>query len=126
MRYCLLDFNKFKKTPQNLIRQFRIKGNLHIIDNYNPDQSMRIKVWQKLSEAARQQFTWPETGQILTEDKANFSLPIPPNNEPILHFFLLLFSPQKVDHLELRNQPHQRTIYYLDDNQEWKIKSVNP
>ncbi len=112
----------FPKTRE----QFRISGNLTIFDENSVDQSIRLRVWQKLSDLARQQFTWPETGQPITKNQENFSLPTPSENEPISPFVLLLFIPKKVDHLELRSQPHKRTIYYLDDSQTWIIKAVNP
>ncbi|MGK7938797.1 MAG: Npun_F5749 family FMN-dependent PPOX-type flavoprotein [Crocosphaera sp.] len=112
----------FPKTRE----QFRISGNLRIIDENNLEQSIRLRVWQKLSDSAKQQFTWPKPGQPVTEKQQQFSLPIPSDNEPISDFVLLLFTPQKVDHLELREQPHQRTIYYLDDRGTWMIQTVNP
>ncbi|MGK7958126.1 MAG: Npun_F5749 family FMN-dependent PPOX-type flavoprotein [Crocosphaera sp.] len=112
----------FPKTRE----QFRISGNLTMVDKNSVEQSIRVQVWQQLSDAARQQFTWPEPGQPITENQEKLFLPTPSENEPVFHFILLLFTPKKVDHLELRGQPHQRTIYYLDNSQTWMIQSVNP
>lgn len=112
----------FPKTRE----QFRISGNLTIIDKNNVKQSIRVRVWQKLSDAARQQFTWPEPGQPLSDHQENFSLPTPSEKKPFPPFVLLLFTPKKVDHLELRSQPHQRIIYYLDDKKMWMTQAVNP
>ncbi|MDJ0730972.1 MAG: pyridoxamine 5'-phosphate oxidase family protein [Crocosphaera sp.] len=112
----------FPKTRE----QFRITGNLTIIDENHENQTSRLTVWQNLSNSAKQQFTWPHPGQTLTENEQDFFQEIPSRNQPLSNFILLLFNPKKVDHLELRGNPHQRTFYYLDNNQNWMTQAVNP
>ncbi|ACB50002.1 putative pyridoxamine 5-phosphate oxidase, FMN-binding [Crocosphaera subtropica ATCC 51142] len=112
----------FPKTRE----QFRITGTLTIIDENYDNQTARLTVWQNLSDSARQQFTWPEPGQALTYNQQDFFRETPPKDHPLANFILLLFNPEKVDHLELRGNPHQRTLYYLDENKNWIIQAVNP
>lgn len=112
----------FPKTRE----QFRLAGHLTIIDQTHDNQTPRLTVWHHLSDSARQQFTWPHPGQPLTSHQQDFCQEIPVNNSPPSNFILLLFNPTKVDHLELRGNPHQRTLYYLDDEKNWSIQPVNP
>ncbi|MGK7958113.1 MAG: Npun_F5749 family FMN-dependent PPOX-type flavoprotein [Crocosphaera sp.] len=112
----------FPKTRE----QFRIAGELTIIDETNQNQTPRLTVWNNLSDSAKQQFTWPHPGKSLTDNQQDFSQDIPANTQPLSNFVLLLFNPEKVDHLELRGNPHQRTLYYLDNLQNWITKAINP
>lgn len=112
----------FPKTRE----QFRISGNLSIIDESHHNQAVRLTVWEKLSDSARQQFTWPDPGQTLTENKQDFFQEISSKNQPLSNFVLLLFNPYKVDHLELRGNPHQRTLYCFDDSKNWVKQELNP
>ncbi len=112
----------FPKTRE----QFRITGKLTIIDEKHEHQTSRLTVWQKLSDTAKQQFTWPHSGEKLTANNEDFSREILANNQPVSNFILLLFNPEKVDHLELQGNPHQRTFYYLDNEQNWITQAVNP
>ncbi len=112
----------FPKTRE----QFRISGNLTIIDENHHNQAQRVTVWQNLSDSAKQQFTWPYPGEVLTEDKQNFFQETPSKNKPISNFIILLFNLKKLDHLELRGNPHQRTLYYLDDSKNWIKQEINP
>ncbi len=112
----------FPKTRE----QFRINGTLTIVDENHLNQAVRLTVWHQLSDVARQQFTWPPSGQDLTDNKEYFFKLTPPESQPISNFIILLFEPERVDHLELRDNPHQRKIYYLDDARNWIIQSVNP
>ena len=77
----------FPKTRE----QFRITGNLTIIDETHDNQTPRSTVWQNLSDSAKQQFTWPYPGQPLTNNQQNFCQEIPSNNQPLSNFILLLF-----------------------------------
>lgn len=112
----------FPKTRE----QFRISGNLTIIGEKDENQIPRLTVWQNLSDSAKQQFTWPHPGKTLTKNEQNFLQEIPLPNQPVSNFILLLFNPEKVDHLELKENPHQRTLYYLDNEQNWITQAVNP
>ncbi len=112
----------FPKTRE----QFRLSGNLTIIGENHENQTPRLTVWQDLSDSAKQQFTWPYPGRSLTENKQDFLQEIPLANQPVSNFVLLLFNPEKVDHLELKGNPHQRNLYYLDNKKNWIKQIVNP
>lgn len=113
----------FSKTRE----QFRIMGQLSIVDETHLHQTARIDVWKKLSDKARQQFTCPNPGKSAhRQQETAFCQPSPSEDKPLSNFYLLLFSPEKVDHLELQPSPHHRHIYYLDEQQEWIGQSVNP
>ena len=112
----------FPKTRE----QFRFSGNLTIIGENHENQTPRLTIWQKLSDSAKQQFTWPYPGINLTENKQDFIQEKPLTNQPLPNFILLLFNAEKVDHLELKGNPHQRTLYYLDNEKNWVTKAVNP
>ncbi len=87
--------------------------------------------WQELSDAARIQFAWAEPRQPRAEANT-FNPPSPDPIEPLSNFCLLLLDPVQVDHLELRGEPQNRTIYRRQSNNsdndapEWTVQSVNP
>jgi pyridoxamine 5'-phosphate oxidase len=108
--------------------QFRISGNLVLINfNSHPHlQPARIKMWQELSDAARLQFAWPDPGKTRVKTPEAFTPPAPDPIEPLENFCLLLLEPTEVDHLELRGEPQNRSIYKFNQNQEWYFEAVNP
>jgi PPOX class probable FMN-dependent enzyme len=109
--------------------QFRIFGNLILVDGDCSNlllQQLRQETWQQLSDATRQQFTWAYPKQTRVEDNAIFSVAIPPRESILDNFCLLLLLPTRVDHLELRSEPHNRILYLLQDDRTWLIKTVNP
>lgn len=69
----------FPKTRE----QFRLTGQLTIITENSPNQEPRIALWQKLSDAARQQFTWPNCQESFIENNPNFFQASPCQNEPL-------------------------------------------
>lgn len=108
--------------------QFRLAGTLKVVTAQEADSDLQLArktAWQSLSDAARLQFTWPNPGKLQVEKKA-FELPLPEADTPLDNFCLLLLTPHKVDHLELRGEPHQRCIYILDNEQTWSTQPVNP
>ncbi|BAY85361.1 pyridoxamine 5'-phosphate oxidase-related FMN-binding protein [Calothrix parasitica NIES-267] len=112
----------------NSREQFRIAGNIIIIDvNYQDSelQTVRESTWQDLSDNARIQFAWPHPGASRDNQEA-FSPQQPDENKPLDNFCLLLFEPVKVDHLRLRGEPQNRTIYERDEMGVWDVKEVNP
>lgn len=112
----------------NTREQFRLSGSLTLIQANYPDstlQQARKNIWQELSDAARLQFAWQHPGKPRAE-AATFEPPPPDSVEPLPHFCLLLLEPVQVDHLELRGEPQNRWIYYLDSDQNWSIQEVNP
>lgn len=112
----------------NTREQFRISGKLILVKDNEANlelQKARKVVWQELSDAARSQFTWPETGKLRAESAA-FQAPQPNPNEPLFDFCLLLLEPNFVDHLELRGEPQNRSLYTIDSEGNWFIEEVNP
>ena len=108
--------------------QFRIAGRIIIIDvNYQDSelQKARKLTWQELSDNARIQFAWAHPGKPRANSEA-FSPPHPDENKPLDNFCLLLFEPVKVDHLRLRGEPQNRTLYLLDEKGVWDVVEVNP
>lgn len=114
----------FTKTRE----QFRIAGTITIVDCNCQEPShtaARHRVWQNLSDAARLQFVWPEPGRARTP-QFDFDKIQPPSAErPVSNFALLLLAPYRVDHLELKGEPQNRTIYVLK-TQGWSQQEVNP
>lgn len=108
--------------------QFRLAGTLTLVGANHPDsllQQARQASWQGLSDAARLQFAWPHPREKRT-DGSNFSPPPPDSQKPLESFCLLLLEPVQVDHLELRGDPQNRSLYRLDSSQAWAIQAVNP
>ncbi|WP_103125485.1 Npun_F5749 family FMN-dependent PPOX-type flavoprotein [Nostoc cycadae] len=112
----------------NTREQFRIAGRLTLVDSHDDSglQSARLATWQALSDAARLQFAWPHPGKPRDTAPAAFTPPAPDSLQPVSNFCLLLLDPAQVDHLELRGEPQNRSIYQLDENQEWGCEEVNP
>ncbi|MEM7717524.1 MAG: Npun_F5749 family FMN-dependent PPOX-type flavoprotein [Cyanobacteria bacterium P01_A01_bin.68] len=112
----------------NSREQFRIAGNMIIIDANHQDSELlkaRESTWQDLSDNARVQFAWPHPGES-RENQEAFSPQQLDANKPLDNFCLLLFEPVKVDHLRLRGEPQNRTIYKRDEMGVWDITEVNP
>ena len=112
----------FAKTRE----QLRIKGKIELVTDEHPQlNSLREEAWQKLSANAKEQFFWPHPGKVFQEDLPKITddaqLATPINN-----FCLLLFHPEKVDHLELRGTPQNRYFYWLDEDNMWLKQRVNP
>ncbi len=109
--------------------QFRISGSLLLVKAEHPDaalQQARQTIWQELSDATRLQFAWPDPRKPRA-DAAAFEVPPPPVDEPLPHFCLLLLQPVKIDHLELRGELQNRTIYCWSDREQlWSAEVVNP
>lgn len=125
----------FTKTRE----QFRLSGHMTVITADTPASvftTARQQLWQRISDSARLQFAWP-TPKDSRPDNANFTPPAPDEQSPIDSFCLLLLNPHHVDHLNLRGDPQDRTLYkQIDAAQEpaaiqspassWISHSVNP
>lgn len=114
----------FAKTRE----QFRLSGHLRLITAGDPEpqlQQARLKLWQALSDGARQQFVWPHPGRP-REKAATFDLPPPPLDQPPSQFCLLLLQPVAVEHLELKGAPQTRTAYTLNAADDWRVADLNP
>ncbi|MGL5832165.1 MAG: Npun_F5749 family FMN-dependent PPOX-type flavoprotein [Waterburya sp.] len=114
----------FTKTRE----QFRLSGQLQLItaQELNSElQQARNTTWHNLSDSARSQFYWPDPAQSLAE-KSAFTVEANDTNTPHDNFCLLLLTPQRIDHLQLRSEPQQRCLYNLQDDQTWITQAVNP
>ena len=114
----------FTKTRE----QFRISGGITVIfhDNYNDYLSrLREQIWQQLSDKAKEQFSWATPGKRVKDNREinleNRELKIPLDN-----FCLLIFQPVKLDHLQLKGNPQNRHLYFLDEQKDWQVKEINP
>lgn len=109
--------------------QFRLAGCLTLVTSDYPNavlQQARQTAWQDISDATRLQFAWADPGKPKA-DAAAFDPPLPNPIEPLPNFCLLLLKPVQVDHLELRGEPQNRTIYnWCNIEQIWSIQAVNP
>ncbi|MFM7425245.1 MAG: pyridoxamine 5'-phosphate oxidase, partial [Elainella sp.] len=112
----------FPKTRE----QFRLSGTMAVVQPESTDpelQQARQTQWQDLSDSARLQFVWPHPRQ--SRAKSGFTPDPPDPILPLTNFCLLLLDPVQVDHLELRGDPQNRSLYcYINGN--WTVKSVNP
>ncbi|MEM7593758.1 MAG: Npun_F5749 family FMN-dependent PPOX-type flavoprotein [Cyanobacteria bacterium P01_A01_bin.83] len=114
----------FTKTRE----QFRLTGNLLLVDATVEEhhlQQARQKTWQQISDSARSQFAWPDPAQPVADQSA-FEVATPDADCPLADFCLLLLTPHKVDHLQLRGNPQQRCFYLLQTDQTWTTQLVNP
>jgi pyridoxamine 5'-phosphate oxidase len=107
--------------------QFRISGALRLVDDTAEQVGDRLayqKTWQALSSSARQQFYWPSPGQPRVRESVELScedLELPAPN-----YCLLICVPERVDHLVLQGEPHQRCQYEQDSLRNWEKHWVMP
>lgn len=121
----------FTKTRE----QFRLSGHLTLVTaeaaGGQAGQQARHTVWQNISANAKIQFAWPHPKAPRAEDAA-FLPPAPDEQTPPPTFCLLLLTACSVDHLALRGEPQNRTLYELTRETstalaaEWQTVSVNP
>ncbi|MEL6221744.1 MAG: Npun_F5749 family FMN-dependent PPOX-type flavoprotein [Cyanobacteria bacterium J06627_8] len=114
----------FSKTRE----QFRITGQITLITEGSTSRDeleSRKQIWHNLSDNARTQFAWPFPGHRRSVSD-EFEVELPSPDEPLPQFSVLLLSPNRVDHLELRGEPQNRHIYELIDVNQWKTQVVNP
>ncbi|PSN14332.1 pyridoxamine 5'-phosphate oxidase [filamentous cyanobacterium CCT1] len=107
--------------------QFRLAGPIAVVGAANSDAALnraRQTAWESLSDNARQQFYWPHPAQP-RDPEADFS-PRDAGDTPPAVFCLVLLTPDRVDHLELRGDPQTRTLYDHQSDGTWQIKTVNP
>ncbi len=107
--------------------QFRLSGRLTLIDGACDDAGLakiRTTLWHDLSDAARLQFGWPHPKKVRSPSAEFESLP-PDESQPKPTFAVLLLNPAEVDHLALRGDPQDRTLYQYQDD-AWAIAAVNP
>jgi pyridoxamine 5'-phosphate oxidase len=113
----------FAKTRE----QIRLSGTVQTITAADPtEQKLRRMIWHQLSDAARSQFLWPSPKQP-KQDPSAFLVTPPEPLQPVEVFCLLLLQPFTIDHLELRGEPQQRTLYqWAEATGDWQWAIVNP
>jgi len=105
--------------------QFRLSGTVTVVDRETRDIDLarkRVEVWGNLSRETKAQFFWPSPGEART---ARFVIPSG-GVKPSASFCLLLLFPSRVDHLNIRNYPHNRIIHELTPGGSWSQREVNP
>lgn len=111
--------------------QFRLTGLLRVIgpDATDPQGlAERAEVWTALPPATRITLLWPDPGAPRA-DARRFLVDTPDAHDPPPSFALLLLEPERVDHLDLRADPHRRTHYQrlgAEEPVEWASLAVNP
>jgi pyridoxamine 5'-phosphate oxidase len=108
--------------------QFRLGGRVTVVDESTEDASLqeaRREAWRGLSEATRQSFTWPTSGEP-RDPIARFLAGCPAADVPLPSFGLLVLDTCDVDHLELDGNPQGRWISRRDDDGGWTTREVNP
>jgi PPOX class probable FMN-dependent enzyme len=114
----------FPKTRE----QFRLLGQLTLVDETHPDETLLIvrqRLWQKVSDAARRQFVWPDPGQLLTEPRELATADLNPEH-PVSNFCVLLLEPTTVDYLTLKGDPQRRELHTMQPDGLWVTQRVNP
>ncbi len=117
----------FPKTRE----QFRLSGQVELVmapgsaTEADVMASLRAHLWQSISDSARSQFAWPHPAKPRAGSEA-FELEPPDSQHPLEDFVVLLLAPDKVDHLELRGEPQNRTRFWLDAAGHWQTEAVNP
>jgi PPOX class probable FMN-dependent enzyme len=97
--------------------QYRMMGKCHVS---KCDYSETI--WRTLSDATKQMFTWPTSGEPLgTQDAFRHPVPV----EIAEQFVLLTLEPVRVDVLDLKPSSHHRKRYDLHDG-IWSACDINP
>ncbi|GAC1471125.1 MAG: hypothetical protein NVSMB9_16920 [Isosphaeraceae bacterium] len=104
--------------------QFRLLGRLQVVDETAQDELAvaRMRIWQALPERSRQSFTWPTPGAPRSES-VDFGRAVPLDVPST--FALLLLNPERVDHLDLRAEPHHRTLHRFEYG-VWSDDWINP
>ncbi len=101
--------------------QFRLRGHLSIEGAEAPDQTVRRKLWEALSAAARAQFYWPDPGAPVETYAA-----VPMDaEEPPASFAALCLGVDEVDHLILRGDPQTRRRSRRTET-GWSCEAINP
>lgn len=114
----------FPKTRE----QFRIAGTLTAVTAMETDTEAlaeRSRLWQGLSDAARLQFAWPTPGGDRTADRTAFAPPAPYPTTPLETFVVLWLTPDRVDWLELKGDPQNRTRFDRADL-GWHQRAIDP
>ena len=106
--------------------QYRIQGRAYLSDGSESTAHalVRSEIWSDLKDGAKRSFTWPIPGHRLA-DPSEFLAPLPESMPP--RFSLLLLIPERVEHLDLKPDPHIRVIHTrYASGAQWTSELVNP
>ncbi|PWA80278.1 pyridoxamine 5'-phosphate oxidase family protein [Artemisia annua] len=111
--------------------QFRINGNVDVIDGSNADPvklQQREKAWFASSPKSRLQYLGPNPGlPSLLDQPTQDSSSLDPSAGPVAAFCLLVLDPNQVDYLNLKSN-ERITFSRKIANEEisWNSEKVNP
>ncbi|MEL7046085.1 MAG: pyridoxamine 5'-phosphate oxidase family protein [Pseudomonadota bacterium] len=105
--------------------QFRFRGSLALTGPEADDQSLRGTLWASLSDAAREQFFWPDPGTPVADDSPVYPRVREGDTAPD-SFMVLALLVETVDHLCLRGSPQTRWRSFRDDSGGWQSEAINP
>ncbi|QDV38490.1 pyridoxamine 5'-phosphate oxidase family protein [Tautonia plasticadhaerens] len=112
--------------------QFRLAGRLRLVAEDHPEADLaaaRLARWGEAPTSTRLSFSWPDPGAPRAEPR-RFRVPAPEPDRPPPTFALLLLEPDRVDHLDLRPDPHARIRYHRPGGPggraPWEAVEVNP
>jgi len=108
--------------------QFRVAGKMVAVVADSADAGLaqaRRAVWRALSDDVRAGFVGGPPGRPLDEPRLTGRAP-PADEAPPKTFALLVLWPERVDQVELRPQPHRRTLHAKDAAGQWHARAVHP
>ncbi|KAK7389787.1 hypothetical protein VNO78_25081 [Psophocarpus tetragonolobus] len=111
--------------------QFRINGNVDIIDGLNPDLlklEQREKSWFASSLRSRSQYFWPNPGLPCLNEQAQPEVSLDPSTGPVDAFCLLILEPNQVDYLNLKSNKRLtfKSSVSAASKKNWIVERVNP
>lgn len=109
-------------------QQLRVAGKMEAVVGDTPDPAKlrrRAEVWKTLSAEVRGGFVGGPPGRPLDEPGLGGATP-PADGAPPLTFALLVLWPERVDHVDLKPSPHQRTLHAVDAAGRWHARAVHP
>ncbi|KAK7349412.1 hypothetical protein VNO77_06759 [Canavalia gladiata] len=111
--------------------QFRINGNVDIIDWSNSDPlklQQRENSWFACSLRSRSQYLWPNPGVPCLNEHAQPEISLDHSTGPVDAFCLLILEPNQVDYLNLKS--NQRLTFKSSVSaaakKSWIVERVNP
>lgn len=105
--------------------QYRVAGSVTILDADSGDPR-RPSLWAALSEPSRALFLGPSPGDPVHQEPQSPPYPdAEPSVRPMpVNFEILLLSPSRVEHLDLKPQPHRRRCW--DADLSWNENVIHP
>uniref|UniRef100_A0A0R0FKB1 pyridoxal 5'-phosphate synthase n=1 Tax=Glycine max TaxID=3847 RepID=A0A0R0FKB1_SOYBN len=132
-----IQINTHARTPKicwyftDSWEQFRINGDVDIIDGLNPDPlklQQREKSWFASSLRSRLQYLLPNPGLPCLNEQALPEISLDPSIGPVDAFCLLILEPNQVDYLNLKSNQRLTFKSSVSDaaKKSWIVERVNP